>query len=392
MKEVYIIATAEAVPVDIEVLREAFESEEVQFVVGEPGLYFSVQSETSRVDVRFDARTESLGWSPELLTGTEACHAMLKSARGFYRFSFEPGKPQASVAVFEALWCVRTLLENVEGVVLDTTAFRLHTAEDVTEITEFDFDIRDHMTLHAVEAGEGDRRWWIHSHGLAKFGAWDVEVFNLVEEDLRPAETFFHELCTDLAFGQGPQLRVPVSTSVGASFMILPCDEARRSLFSVPQETFEGHETLFNTVVSADGRHTLSEVLAQYRDRFEDETAEEAQAMKTQADDLLPAFKARFLRRGLMEPLTFLVRAPFEVHPERGDGPKEEQLWAEVLSWEEDGVIGKLVDGGQTTSEWRKGAHVEFEPDQINAIALSREGRTLEDDEMKNLLLAEKPM
>jgi hypothetical protein len=392
VKEVYILATAEAEPVDLEALREAFESEEVEFVTGEEGLFFSVRSETSRVDVKFDARTERLGFSPELLTGTEACHEALKAGKGFYRFSFEPGKPQASVAVFEALWCVRTLLEHVQGVVLDATAFRLHTTEDITEITEFDFDIRDHMTLHAVEAGEGDRRWWIHSHGLLKFGTQDVEVFNLVEEDLRPAETFFHELCTDLAFGQGPQLRTPVSTSVGASFMILPCDEARRTLFSVPQETFEGHETLFNTVVSAEGRHTLSEVLSQYRDRFEEETPEEALALKSQADGMLPAFKARFLRKGLMDPLTFLVRAPFEVNPERGDGPKEEQLWVEVLTWEDDAVIGKLVDGGQTTSEWRKGAHVEFEPDQINAIALSKDGRTLEDDEMKNLLVAEKPM
>jgi hypothetical protein len=392
VKEVYIVATAEAEPVALEALKEAFESEEVQFVTGEEGLFFSVRSETSRVDVKFDARAERLGFSPEMLTGTEACHEALKAAKGFYRFSFEPGKPQGSVAVFEALWCVRTLLEHIEGVVLDATAFRLHTVEDITEITEFDFDIRDHMTLHAVEAGEGERRWWIHSHGLSKFGTQDVEVFNLVEEDLRPAETFFHELCTDLAFGQGPQLRTAVSTSVGAGFMILPSDEARRSLFSVPQETFEGHETLFNTVVSADGRHTLSEVLSQYRDRFEEETPEEALELKTQADGLLPAFKARFLRKGLMEPLMFLVRAPFEVNPERGDGPKEEQLWVEVLTWEDEAVIGKLVDGGQSTSEWRKGAHVEFEPDQINAIALSRDGRTLEDDEMKNLLVAEKPM
>jgi hypothetical protein len=174
--------------------------------------------------------------------------------------------------------------------------------------------------------------------------------------------------------------------------MLIPSEEARNTLMGVPLETFEGHEGLFLTITSNEGRHTVGELLRPYRERFEEESPEQAEALQVQARTLLTAFKARFHRRGLMEPLTFLVRAPFEVNPERGDGPREEQLWAEVLSWEEDAVIGKLVDGGQTTSEWRKGAHVEFEPDQINAIALSREGRTLEDEEMKNLLVAEKPM
>ena len=34
----------------------------------------------------------------------------------------------------------------------------------------------------------------------------------------------------------------------------------------------------------------------------------------------------------------------------------------------------------------------ELTEEQINAIALGREGRTLDEDEMRELLLAEKPM
>ena len=84
------------------------------------------------------------------------------------------------------------------------TAFKLHDAADVEEITELDFDIRDHVNLHAVEAIEGDTPLWVHSHGMEKFGARDVEMFHLGEDDLPAAETFLHELCTDMAFGQGP--------------------------------------------------------------------------------------------------------------------------------------------------------------------------------------------
>ena len=393
MKEVYILATPKPEPVPEAEVREAFESDEVELTFGENGCLFSVSADETRVDVKFDVRTEGLGWTPELLTGTIEAHQMLKNARGFYRVAFEPGKPQGSVAVFEALWCIRSLLENVSGVVVDVTSFKIHTAEDIEEITELDFDIRDHITLHAVEAGTTGTPMWVHSHGMAKFGLMDVEIFSLSEKDLQPAETFFHELCTDLAFGQGPTTRTAVSTSVGMGFQLLPCDEARRNLFAVPPETFDGHESGFLTVVSPEGRHSLSEVLAQYRDRFDEETVEEAADLLQQAKAMLPAFKARFLRRGLMEPLTFAVRAPFEVHPDGGKGEaEEEQLWVDVLQWEDAALVGKLVDGGESTTEWRKGAHVEIEESQINAIALSREGRTLDEDEMKSLLLAERPM
>jgi hypothetical protein len=392
VREVYILATAAAKQVTEDALKEAFESDEIELVLGEEGCLFSVRAEATRIDVRFESRKEDLGWSPELLSGTPQSHELLQGSRGFYRFSFEPGKPQATVAVFEALWCVRTLMEIVDGVVIDITAFKLHTQEDVEELTELEFDIRDHIALHAVEAGTGEQPLWIHSHGMSKFGLWDIEVFNLGEADLKAAEIFFHELCTDLAFGQTPPPRTPVATSVGAAFMLLPAEEARPTLRNVNLETFAGHEVQFLTVVSPEGRHNLSDLLAHYRERFEAESDEEAEERQAEARELLSAFKSRFQRKGLMEPLAFLVRVPFEVHPEGPGKPDEERLWVEVITWDEDTVIGKLVDGGQSTTEWRKGAHVEVEESQINAIGLAREGRQLDSDEMKTLLLAEKLM
>jgi uncharacterized protein YegJ (DUF2314 family) len=112
--------------------------------------------------------------------------------------------------------------------------------------------------------------------------------------------------------------------------------------------------------------------------------------MHQQAQAVLPAFMARFQRKGLMEPLTFLVRAPFETHPE-GETVRE-NLWLEVVAWEEGTVVGKLVDGAAHTTEWRKGAHVEVDVKEINALALSREGRMLDEEEMRALLVAERPM
>jgi hypothetical protein len=90
-----------------------------------------------------------------------------------------------------------------------------------------------------------------------------------------------------------------------------------------------------------------------------------------------------------MEPLTFLVRAPFETHPD--EDPVQENLWLEVLSWEEGRITGKLVDGAAQTTEWRKGATVEIDEDGVNAVAMGRDGRPLDDDEMQGVLLAERP-
>lgn len=392
MKDVYVLATLEAEPVAEETVREAFAGDEVELVFGEDGNLFSVRAEESRVDVSFETRESPLGWTPELLVGSPELRRTLETARGFYRIRYVPGKPQQTVAVFEALWTVRGLMELVDSVCVDVTAFRLHSPQDVEEITELDFDIRDHVTIHAMPMAEGSTAMWVHTHGLTKFGTQDVEVFNIQEEDLPAAETFLQELCTDLAFGQGPAMRAVVSTSVGRQFTMVPSEEARTNLPNVNPELFEGHEAQLVAIVTPEGKHALGEMLEQYRDRFEDETEEEAAKLKAQAEKLMPVFKARFLRKGLMEPMGFVVRAPFEVHPDGEDeAADDEQLWAEVITWEEGKVIGRLVDGGESTTEWRKGAHVEIDESQINALAVTRDGRTLEPQELQQLLQAELP-
>lgn len=388
MRDVYLLAIEQATPVPLEPLRAAFEAEETAFQPAEDGVGFTVTSETSVVQARFEQLTQPLKLDPEILAGNDEALALLRRAKAGYRIAIQT-EGQPSLAVFEALWCARNLLEHTTGVVLDVSAMKVHDSEDVSEITELDFDIRDHVNLHAVEITEGDTPLWVHSHGMEKFGARDVEIFQLSEQDLLPAESFIHELCTDIAFGNGPPPRTLVGTSEGDGFMVQPSEEARVNLYGVSHEAFEGHEGPFFTVVSAQGRHTVSELLKPYHDRFEQEPPERTAALRERAQALLPMFKARFDRKGLMEPLTFLVRAPFQVHPE--DEPVVERLWLEVVKWEDQRLVGKLVDGATHTTEWRKGAHVEIEPQQVDAIALGREGRTLEQEEMMALLNAERP-
>lgn len=389
MKEVYILATRQVEPVPLATIQDALEDEDVEVLTAGPDQWaLSVRTGEARTDIVFESREGPLGWTPDFLTGSDTAEAILKEARGFYRISFEPGKPQPTAAVFEALWCARTVMEHVDGVLLDVTALKLHETEDVEEITELEFDIRDHVNLHAVAVEESDAPLWVHSHGMDKFGARDVEVFQLAEDDLPAAESFLHQLCTDIAFGQAPPLRATLEAG-DESFMLTPSEEARASLMGVPLDAFEGHEGQFLTVLSATGRHNVSAILAPYRKHFEAEPAEVRAALQENARMLLPAFKARFHRRGLMEPWSFRVRAGFESHPE-GEAVHED-LWVEVLAWDQEGLTGKLVDGGAHTTEWRKGATVRVNEAAINALAVVHEGRPLDQLEMRDVLSAERP-
>ncbi len=390
MKEVYLLATEQAAPVSLDVMRAAFESDEVGFTAHEDGQGFSAETDETRVEVRFTPTELPPDFDPEQLSGTDEAIAALRRARGFYHVAIELQAPQPTLPLFEALWCVRTLMEHVPGVLVDLSALKLHQPQDVVDITELEFDIRDHVNLHAVEVTQGDTPLWVHTHGMEKFGLRDLEIFHLGEQDLLPAESFLHELCTDMAFGKGPVLRKEVGTSEGQTFSLVPSEEARANLLGVPLEAFEGHEGLFLTIVSPLGRHNTAELLRPYHERFVKEPEERTQEMRRAAQAVLPAFMARFQRKGLMEPLTFIVRAPFETHPE-GDTVVE-NLWLEVVAWEDGTVVGKLVDGAVHTTEWRKGAHVEVDEREINALAITREGRMLDEDEMRALLVAERPM
>src|SRR5574340_513412 len=101
MREVYIVATADPAPLPEELVRERFEGDDVEIEYGGEGRLFSVVADEARVEVRFETRASALGWTPELLTGAPEDRARLEAAKGFYRVSFEPGKPQGPVAVFE---------------------------------------------------------------------------------------------------------------------------------------------------------------------------------------------------------------------------------------------------------------------------------------------------
>jgi len=389
VKDIYIVATLSDAPVDFAAIDEELDADDLLFSGDEGRWSFRYESGSGPLEVRFEAREEALGETPELLSGNPANLDVLRRAKGFYRIAFPTNEAHPPLIVVEALVLARIILASTEGVLLDISSFKVHGEQDVEEIIDLDFDIRDHLSIHVQQLTDGESPLWVHTHGMEKFGVRDVELFHISEDELDAAEGFLHELCGDMAMGQAPEPGSMMGTSEGHVFRLDPSEEARPRLIGVPLEAFEGHEGPCLTVVSAEGRHTAGELLRPYRDRFEDESPELSEALQATATKLLPKFRSRFMRRGLMEPLTFLVRATFETHPE--GTPEGEDLWAEVLTWDEETMVGRLVDGSRRTTEWRKGAAVEIAESQVNAVVVTREGRPLDEDDLSELLGAELP-
>ena len=144
------------------------------------GQGFTLEAEDTRVEVVLRGAAHPPGVDPGLVLRQRA--APWRRSAGPRPSTASPsttGSPQPTVPVFVALWCARIVLLHAEGVLVDITSSKLHEADDVAEITELDFDIRDHVNLHAVEVIEGDTPLWVHSHGMEKFGARDLEIFHL---------------------------------------------------------------------------------------------------------------------------------------------------------------------------------------------------------------------
>jgi hypothetical protein len=89
VKEVYIVATEDTEPLGPEAIGEAFETDEVTVELEEVPGSFRLRSAEAEIAVRFEALESPLGWTPELLTGSESAHARLRQARGLYRVAFE---------------------------------------------------------------------------------------------------------------------------------------------------------------------------------------------------------------------------------------------------------------------------------------------------------------
>lgn len=339
----------------------------------------TVALSTSHADLRieYDSAEAIAPWLNKPLLGTRELRAHIGAATGCYRVYFrELTVPQT---LFEALWVARVIAEMCGGAMLDVTSLQMHSATDLAEMTELDFDIRDHIVIHSVDINRNGKLW-LHSHGMAKFGARDLEVFDIDEHLQEAGEIFLRELGTEYAFSHGPPLSRIMRTTLGGTFMVVADCERKGAAYCAQSAGFL-------TVLGGSGTHTVCALLAPY---LEAANLGDGHEVYGNVETLLPAFKARFLRRGLLEPITFMVRAAFEITPR--DGLRaEESLWLEIVHWNGHQVIGKLLAAARASTEWRKGSQVQVDETQISALGMNRNGKQVPLPEVAGILQGERP-
>ena len=89
-----------------------------------------------------------------------------------------PGQSVAET-VLDATKRAAALAEAADGCVRDLFAFRFF-GPDTWRVEEpiGDIDVREHIILHTVPM-EDDGSFWIHTHGLVKFGRPEFEIYDL---------------------------------------------------------------------------------------------------------------------------------------------------------------------------------------------------------------------
>jgi hypothetical protein len=104
-------------------------------------------------------------------------------------------------AVLQTTLAADQLAERADGVVQDLVALRFfgpggwRSPEAVG-----DFDIRDHVTIHALTDDRGG--WeWLHTHGLVKFGRPELEVYDVPAELAAAAGPLLNEIAWYMADG-----------------------------------------------------------------------------------------------------------------------------------------------------------------------------------------------
>jgi hypothetical protein len=88
-----------------------------------------------------------------------------------------------------------------EGVADDVYALRSFGADPWT--SDDSRDIREHITIHAVEERRGAH--WLHTHGLVKFGSPEFEVYDVPEELAEPVSYVLNDIGEYVAGGAAVQ-------------------------------------------------------------------------------------------------------------------------------------------------------------------------------------------
>jgi len=125
-------------------------------------------------------------------------YAQLRQAKWLYRIEAIEFEPEDLAYVRQALLVAGEIAAMTDGIIVDSIAFTTLAAEDVIKEIDRPFDPLRHVNIHV---DRGARPYFVHTHGMEKFGHPDFELHGVPRESLDVARQLLRHLIAAVVSG-----------------------------------------------------------------------------------------------------------------------------------------------------------------------------------------------
>jgi hypothetical protein len=125
-------------------------------------------------------------------------YAQLRQAKWLYRIEATEYEPENLSYVRQALLVAGEIAAMTDGIIIDPIAFTTLAAEDVVKEIDRAFDPLRHVNIHV---DRGARPYFVHTHGMEKFGHPDFELHGVPRESLEVARKLLRHLIAAVVSG-----------------------------------------------------------------------------------------------------------------------------------------------------------------------------------------------
>lgn len=158
-------------------------------------LVFVRSNPSPELDIEFAAR-----FSPGL---TEEDKEHLGQTKSSWHLLIDPGSGPVLETRKQTLWALGNIWKTIDGGVgfYSFDAFRVWSVQMLADelMTKASLDIEALYGIHAVVNEDGSR--WVHTHGLAALGGFDIDLINPSDEVLGIAHTLIRSLAFAIVEG-----------------------------------------------------------------------------------------------------------------------------------------------------------------------------------------------
>jgi hypothetical protein len=233
------------------------------------------------------------------------------------------------------------------------------------------------FTIHSIEppAGTEAKRFWLHTHGLARAGVPDLDLLGVTGEDRATGGELLDATASLLLSHGVPPTGAPFPVGEGVEVVLLPLDEAlARAPAREPggKEREDDHREKTRLVLApADARHggspSIAPLLPRARDAVLFRSEEDTERMRLVARETWGRFEALFRAHQGEKGWGFFVKLGFETDRarDRQEDVAREHLWFTVKALDGARIQAQLDSTPHDVSSVRKGDTAWHGPERL---------------------------